>query len=318
MSELPTWEGFLAPVLGVLRDGSTRSAREVRTAVADLVGLSEDQRAELLNSGKPRFENRIGWALSFLTRAEALERPKRGRYVITGTGQRLLRENPDGLTEENLKAIPAYMAYQPKPRATSAPNGSVPAAESGDESALDPREQMEQGVARVHTEVAGQLLKRLRDGDPEFLEQAVLDVLVAMGYGGVEERARRLGGSGDGGVDGVIDQDPLGLARIYVQAKRYADGQVIGRPAIQGFVGALPRASGVARRVHHDEPVLERSPPVCRERQLEHHPHRWRASYRPDDSLCSRRADGRHLHHRRTGRGLLRVGLGFARSGLCG
>src|SRR5690625_1552188 len=239
MSELPTWEGFLAPVLGVLRDGSTRSAREVRTAVADLVGLSEDQRAELLNSGKPRFENRIGWALSFLTRAEALERPKRGRYVITGTGQRLLRENPDGLTEENLKAIPAYMAYQPKPRATSAPNGSVPAAESGDESALDPREQMEQGVARVHTEVAGQLLKRLRDGDPEFLEQAVLDVLVAMGYGGVEERARRLGGSGDGGVDGVIDQDPLGLARIYVQAKRYADGQIIGRPAIQGFVGAL-------------------------------------------------------------------------------
>lgn len=239
MSELPTWERFLAPVLGVLHDGSTRSAREVRTAVADLVGLSEDQRAELLNSGKPRFENRIGWALSFLTRAEALERPQRGRYVITGTGERLLRENPDGLTEENLKAIPAYMAYEPKPRVTSASNGSVPVAESGGEPALDPREQVEQGVARVHTEVAGQLLKRLRDEDPEFLEQTVLDVLVAMGYGGVDERSRRLGGSGDAGVDGVIDQDPLGLARIYVQAKRYADGRVIGRPAIQGFVGAL-------------------------------------------------------------------------------
>ena len=82
-------------------------------------------------------------------------------------------------------------------------------------------------------------MERLRAASPDFLEQAVLDVLVAMGYGGVEQRARRIGGSGDGGVDGVIDQDPLGLARIYVQAKRYAAENSVGRPQVQGFVGAL-------------------------------------------------------------------------------
>ncbi|MGH3852989.1 MAG: restriction endonuclease [Pseudonocardiaceae bacterium] len=92
---------------------------------------------------------------------------------------------------------------------------------------------------RVRADVAAQLLDRLRAANPEFLEQSVLDVLVAMGYGGVEQRARRIGGSGDGGVDGVIDQDPLGLARIYVQAKRYAADNVVNRPQIQGFVGAL-------------------------------------------------------------------------------
>lgn len=95
------------------------------------------------------------------------------------------------------------------------------------------------GVARLRAEVAAQLLERLRAASPDFLEQSVLDVLVAMGYGGVEQRARRIGGSGDGGVDGVIDQDALGLARIYVQAKRYALDNVVGRPQIQGFVGAL-------------------------------------------------------------------------------
>ena len=104
---------------------------------------------------------------------------------------------------------------------------------------LDPVEQIDAGIARLRAEVAAQLLERLRAATPDFLEQSVLGVLVAMGYGGVEQRARRIGGSGDGGVDGVIDQDPLGLARMYVQATRYASDNVVGRPQIQGFVGAL-------------------------------------------------------------------------------
>lgn len=94
-------------------------------------------------------------------------------------------------------------------------------------------------MARLRAEVAAQLIERLRAASPGLLEQSVLDVLVAMSYGGVEQHARRIGGSGDGGVDGVIDQDALGLARIYVQAKRYAADNVVSRPQIQGFVGAL-------------------------------------------------------------------------------
>jgi restriction system protein len=107
------------------------------------------------------------------------------------------------------------------------------------EAEVDPIEQIEHGVARVRSEVATDLLVRLREGSPTFFEQAVVDVLLAMGYGGSERRGRPIGGSGDGGVDGVIDQDALGLDQIYVQAKRYAEGNHVGREAIQAFIGAL-------------------------------------------------------------------------------
>lgn len=236
VSAMPTWDGFLLPVLRVLADGATLQARHLHERVADDVGLTEEQRAETIDSGQLRFRNRIGWAVSSLTRAEALARPRRATYTITDLGRRLLMDHPGGLGEGELRQIPAYRDHQPATR-TSAPNASPASAPS--ETALDPLEQINAGVARLRAEVAAQLLERLRAASPDFLEQSVLDVLVAMGYGGVEQRARRIGGSGDGGVDGVIDQDALGLARIYVQAKRYAADNVVGRPQIQGFVGAL-------------------------------------------------------------------------------
>lgn len=166
---------------------------------------------------------------------------------MTETGRSLLSDHPDGLTEQHLRAIPAYVEYTPvvrasKPSASGATdqNGSkLPGSGSAEASVLDPVEQIESGVDRLNADVAGQLLARLSEQDPEFLEQAVLEVLVAMGYGGAEGSARRIGGSGDGGVDGVIDQDPLGLDQVYVQAKRYAPDNVVGRETIQAFVGAL-------------------------------------------------------------------------------
>jgi restriction system protein len=237
MSEMPTWDGFMTPVLRVLEDGATRKARDVHQLAADRAGLTVEQRSEVLDSGQLRFRNRVGWAVSSLTRAGALFRPQRGSYVITDFGHQLLTDHPGGLTEGDLKQIPAWREHVPAPRNTHAAQSRTP-LEQGD-TALDPLEQIDAGVRRLHADVAAQLLDRLREANPDFLEQSVLDVLVAMGYGGVEQRARRIGGSGDGGVDGVIDQDPLGLARIYVQAKRYATDNVVGRPQIQGFVGAL-------------------------------------------------------------------------------
>ncbi len=139
------------------------------------------------------------------------------------------------MSERDLKEVPAYAEY----RATGRPPTTPSPVDVTDDAQLDPLEQIDAGVGRVHLDVARQLLDRLRVASPDFLEQSVLDVLVSMGYGGVEQRARRIGGSGDGGVDGVIDQDPLGLARIYVQAKRYAADNIVGRPQIQGFVSAL-------------------------------------------------------------------------------
>jgi restriction system protein len=234
--DLPTWEGFLVPILQVASDGRVRTRREMYATVADHMHLTEAQRAETLKSGQGMADNRIGWAMSFLVRAEALARPRRGSCVITDVGHALLAEHPDGITEKHLQAIPAFRDYVPVER----PGSTRPSAVTEPvETALDPVEQIEQGIQRINADVSAQLLKRLREQDPAFLEQAVLDVLVAMGYGGTDGQARRIGGTGDGGVDGVIDQDKLGLQRIYVQAKRYAADNTVGREAIQAFVGAL-------------------------------------------------------------------------------
>ncbi|QDZ15442.1 restriction endonuclease [Humibacter ginsenosidimutans] len=116
------------------------------------------------------------------------------------------------------------------------------------EQVSSPIEQIETGVARIQTDVADDILTRLRGSEPAFFEDAVVRVLLAMGYGGAEQRGRAIGGTGDGGVDGVIDQDALGLDQIYVQAKRYADGNHVGREAIQAFVGAL-QGRGASRGV---------------------------------------------------------------------
>jgi restriction system protein len=234
MTAMPTWEGFLTPVLRALGDGSTLAARALQDRVADAVGLSDAEREEQIDSGQPRFRNRIGWAASSLARAEAVVRPRRGTYVITSLGHELLERHPGGMTEADLLVVPAYRDYVPATKTSTQPTVVEGAPDD-----LDPMEQVAAGVTRLHDDVAAQLLTRLRAASPDFLEQSVLKVLVAMGYGGVEQSARRIGGSGDGGIDGVIDQDALGLARIYVQAKRYSADNVVGRPQIQGFVGAL-------------------------------------------------------------------------------
>lgn len=243
MSTLPKWEEFLLPVLRVLSDGVEHSAPTLKAEVAALVGLTPEQRAELLDSGGSRAYNRIGWALSFLARAQALERPSRGNYLITDGGRALVEKYPGGFAEKDLKAIPAYREYVPVSRTkTSAAIGDGPGSSPGEDpqaKGLDPVEEIEQGVQRLNSLVRAQLLDRLQSLHPDFLEQAVLKVLIAMGYGGAESQARRIGGVGDGGVDGVIDQDALGLDQVYVQAKRYAADNPVGREAIQAFVGAL-------------------------------------------------------------------------------
>lgn len=239
---MPTWEGFSRPILEVMSDGVERSRLEIDNATIDHVGLTEEQRAEVLNSGQSRAFNRIGWAMSALSRAGALNRPRRARYVITDSGRKLLEDRPESLSKADLMALPEYKSYVATSK-LSADDGSAddsvqPWLNAGN-SDLDPVEQIDSGISSINSAVAEQLLSHLRTQDPDFLEQAVLDVLVAMGYGGAEQRVRRIGGTGDGGVDGVIDQDPLGLDQVYVQAKRYGADHAVGREAIQAFVGAL-------------------------------------------------------------------------------
>lgn len=158
------------------------------------------------------------------------------QYRITDAGRTWSAQHPEGLSDFGA-ADRLFAQFWPKKERTSLGSATVTLDEV--ETELDPIEQIEHGVARVRAEVATDVLARLREGPPAFFEQAVVDVLLAMGYGGSERRGRSIGGSGDGGVDGVIDQDALGLDQIYVQAKRYAEGNNVGREAIQAFIGAL-------------------------------------------------------------------------------
>lgn len=235
----PTWDQYMIPALHVLVDGQMRRTREIVDRAADLLQLSETDRAVLIPSGQEQWKNRGNWALSYLARAGAVERPSRGRYVITEVGRELLEAHPGGMTEKDLRSVPGYDSPRlaQKAAADAAPATPAPAVEERTE--LDPDEQIENGIARIHADVADQLLTRIQAQDPEFFEKAVLDLLMAMGYGGAEGSATRTQLSRDGGIDGIIDQDALGLSRIYVQAKRYASDNTVGRPAIQEFVGAL-------------------------------------------------------------------------------
>lgn len=235
----PTWDQYMIPSLHVLVDGQVRRSREIVARAADLLKLSETDRAVLIPSGQEQWKNRGNWALSYLARAGAVERPSRGRYVITDVGRELLEAHPGGMTEKDLRSVPGYDSPRlaQKAAADAAPATPAPVVEERTE--LDPDEQIENGIARIHADVADQLLTRIQAQDPEFFEKAVLDLLMAMGYGGAEGSATRTQLSRDGGIDGIIDQDALGLSRIYVQAKRYASDNTVGRPAIQEFVGAL-------------------------------------------------------------------------------
>lgn len=210
VSDLPVWQGFLRPILEVMSDRKTRSRRELVADVLEYMQLTAEQLGEQVATGGNRAEGRCGWALSDLVRAELVDRPRRATYQITDTGITYLAEHTGDISDAHLKLIPAYQAYAP----SASPNPVRPPVVH--ESTVEPLEQIIEGVARLHDEVKTDLIKRIREQTPDFLETAVLELLVAMGYGGTEQKATRLGGTGDGGVDGVIDQDALGLDQIYV------------------------------------------------------------------------------------------------------
>jgi len=229
----------MLPSLQYLSDGEIHRTREIVVAAGDILGLTDEERRIVIPSGQEQWVNRGNWALSYLARAGATERPSRGRHQITDVGRKLLAEHPAGITERDLRALSgianAPNTFEAFPTATETNASTADVVDT----ALDPEEQIASGVARIHADVADQLLTRILAQEPVFFEQAVLDLLMAMGYGGADGSATRTAISGDGGIDGIDDQDALGLSRIHVQAKRYAPDNQVGRPAIQGFAGAL-------------------------------------------------------------------------------
>ena len=236
---IPDYQSLMLPVLKIAAEGETR-VPVAAEQIADQLGLSSLEREELLPSGKQRLlHNRIHWAKFYMSKAGLISSPKRGVFIATDLGLKLLGTGPAQIDVDLLKTFPGFDDFYDKSsEATS--SGLTEKQPQVSSSVTTPEEQIDAAQATINAALKSELLNRLLEQTPTFFEAVIVDLLVAMGYGGSHENAAlRLGKSGDGGIDGIIDEDRLGLDRIYIQAKRYALDSGIGRPAIQGFVGSL-------------------------------------------------------------------------------
>jgi restriction system protein len=241
---IPDYQSLMRPLLEAAATGEVRISDAV-DALADRLGLSDDERSQLLPSGKQTvISNRVHWAKTYLKQAGLLDNPRRAYFTITERGRQALADTTAIINNDYLGRFAEFQAF--KQRARESQQGvaggdleAVPAAR-GSETSVTPDEALRAAHKRINEALAAELIERVRAASPSFFEQLVIELLLAMGYGGTSEDAgRALGRSGDGGVDGVIDQDPLGLDQVYVQAKRYAEGNTVGAGAIRDFYGSL-------------------------------------------------------------------------------
>jgi restriction system protein len=224
----------MLPLLQVMGSGAEMSTKQMRDAMAEHLGLSDEALSQRLPSGtQSTFDNRMGWARTYLLKAGLIERPRRATYVIAQNGKELLLNPPSAIDADFLRSYDEFNVFVGTGR-----NGKQELIATVDaEDDLTPEEQIEKGVRRIQRELQDEVLDRVKQLPPEGFEQLVLRLLVGMGYGGSMADVQGVARGADGGVDGVVNQDHLGLDRIYIQAKRW-EGSV-GRPVIQGFVGAL-------------------------------------------------------------------------------
>jgi len=232
---IPDFQSIMLPLLTFSGDMKEHSLQETIEALGKQVALTEEELAELLPSGRQEvFVNRVGWATTYLKKAGLLESTRRGHFKITERGNEVLRRKPPMINNKFLRQFDEFVAFQHPMKA----NSSNEAENADTEEIRTPEELMESAYQRVREGLAAELLQTIKDNSPSFFERLVIDLLVRMGYGGTRKDAgQAIGKSGDGGIDGIIKEDRLGLDIVYVQAKRWDD--IVGRPEIQKFAGAL-------------------------------------------------------------------------------
>ena len=234
MSIVPPYHTLMLPLLKVMGNRNEMTTKQMRDEVAQNLGLSVEALSERLPSGTQNaFDNRMGWARTYLFKAGLLDRPRRATYAISETGKKLLSNPP---AEINVDFLRSYEQFNQFFGSSKSDKESLASTDVIDDE-LTPEEQIEKGVRQIQRELQVEVLDRVKQLPPEGFEQLVLRLLVGMGYGGSMADVQGVARGADGGVDGVVNQDQLGLDRIYIQAKRW-EGSV-GRPVIQGFVGAL-------------------------------------------------------------------------------
>ena len=235
---IPQYDSLIPYILEVLKNGEEATSSVIKERVIRFLQIPESILAikypNDLN-GNGILLNRYSFALSDLYKANAIDRPNRGIYKITEIGQSLLQQYGSELTKKNLEEQPAYQQYMQELAIRNERAGNLPTIDENEPKEIN----VESIINNQNNEVAIELLNKVQQVAPAFFEIIVVDLLVAMGYSGENGEAKVTTRTNDGGIDGIINQDPLGTSTVYIQAKRYKEENTIGRPAIQSFYGAL-------------------------------------------------------------------------------
>lgn len=233
---IPDFQSVMRPMLVAVSDGQQHKLPDVMDAVCQHFQLTEEERAERLPSGKQTvIKNRIGWARTYLTKAGLLTIPGRAMIQITERGQAALQQCPERVDVRYLKGFPEFVAFH-----TVKATEEQPESEEGVITAATPDEQIAQAYQSLQEALTDELMQTIQDATPAFFEQLVVDLMIAIGYGGSRKEAgKATKATGDDGIDGIIKEDKLGLDTIYLQAKRWKN--TVHRPEIDKFIGALTR-----------------------------------------------------------------------------
>lgn len=229
---IPVFQQMTLPLLQLLGDKQEHSLRQIIDSLISQFNISQEEQHELLPSGKQAiFDNRVGWARTYLKKAGLIESTRRGFFRITDRGLQVLNQNPTKIDRKFLNQFEEFREFQ----ATKREKATEPWEEGSE---TTPEEALANAYQDLKNSLAGELLQQLGASSPRQFENIVIDLLVAMGYGGSRrEAAKAIGRSGDEGIDGIINEDRLGLDVIYIQAKKWE--ATVGRPEIQKFAGAL-------------------------------------------------------------------------------
>lgn len=234
---IPDYETIMRPMLEACMDGKVHRVRDLAGTLAEKFRLTPIERAELLPSGIVKFVSRVGWAKTYLKQAGLLEQPARAMVRITSRGKEAL-QSTERIDNAYLSRFAEFRAFKDRPRPAQQPTNAQSANMTVE--AVTPQEALQQAFDELRDSLVNEVLDALFHASPAFFERAVVDLLRAMGYGGaVEDAGTLLGGPGDGGVDGAIKEDTLGLDTVYVQAKKWAPDRTVGDREIRDFIGAL-------------------------------------------------------------------------------
>jgi len=237
---VPDYQSLMLPLLQFAeKKGDETSTGEAAEVLAVELGLTDEDLKEMLPSGISfTFVNRVGWAATYMKKAGLLESTRRGYFRITSRGRDLLKKQPKTINVKLLREYPEFIEFQ-QLKGTRSGGKEIPSGGSSESSTATPSEALEAAYENLRDELASELLSRLKKASPSFFERAVVELLVKMGYGGSRSDAgKAVGKSGDGGIDGIIKEDKLGLDVVYIQAKRW-DSNPVGRPDVMQFAGAL-------------------------------------------------------------------------------